>query len=148
VDWKRFRGQWSNYVTAAALNRESPERQAAMFVACVGADAYDIYSTMEFTEEADKRDPTRLLEAFEKHCLGEINEVYERYVFNRRQQEPGETFDSFVGDLRRLVKSCSYEAVEESAIRDRIVLGVLDDATRKKLLQTRKLDLAKAIDIC
>jgi len=39
ADWKRFRGQWSNYVTAAALDRESPERQAAMFVACIGADA-------------------------------------------------------------------------------------------------------------
>jgi len=84
-----------------------------MFVACISADTYDIYSKMEFTDEADRRDSTRLLEAFEKHCLGEINEVYERYVFNRRQQEPGETFDSFVGDLRRLVKSCSYEAVEK-----------------------------------
>jgi len=66
------------YVTAAALDRESPERQAAIFVACIGADAYVIYSTMEFTDEVDRRDPTKLLEAFKKHCLGEMNEVYER----------------------------------------------------------------------
>jgi len=90
------------YVTAATLDCETPERQAAMFIACIGPDAYDMYSTMEFTDETDRRDSTRLLEAFEKHCLNEINEVYERYVFSRRQQEPGETFDTFVGDLRRL----------------------------------------------
>jgi len=49
-------------------------------------------------------------------------------------QKPAETFDSFVGDIRRLVKSCSYKVVEESAIRDRIVLGVRDDATRKETI--------------
>jgi hypothetical protein len=64
------------------------------------------------------------------------------------QQQPGESFDAFLGDLRHLEKTCGYGAVEESTIRDRIVLGIRDDATRKKLLQTRTLDLAIAIDIC
>ena len=103
---------------------------------------------MEFADEGDKADPEKLIEAFEKHCIDEVNEVYERYVFHRRQQEPGESFDTFVGDLRRFVKSCGYGNVEDSTVRDRIVLGIRDDATRKKLLQTRKLDLAQAIDIC
>jgi len=69
-------------------------------------------------------------------------------VFNGRQQEPCESFDTFVGDLRRLVHNCEYGTVEESAIRDRFILGIRDDATRKKLLHSRKLDLTKAIDIC
>ena len=33
-------------------------------------------------------------------------------------------------------------------IRDRIVVGIRDDATRRKLLQMRDLTLAKAVDIC
>jgi len=52
-------------------------------------------------------------------------------VFNRRQQEPGESCDTFVDDLRRLVRTC----VES----DRIILGIRDDATRKKLLQNLHL---------
>jgi len=28
VDWKRFKGQWSNYVTAAKLTGEDKARQA------------------------------------------------------------------------------------------------------------------------
>ena len=148
VEWKRFKGQWINYSKAAKIIREEKNCQAAIFLACIGTDAYNIFTTMEFAEEGEKADPEKLIEAFEKHCIGEVNEVYERYVFNRRQQEPGESFDTFVGDLQRLVKSCGYGSVEDSTVRDRIVLGIRDDATRKKLLQTRKLDLARAIDIC
>jgi len=56
-------------------------------------------------------------------------------LFNRRQQEASETFDAFLqGDLRRLVKTCGYSTAEEFIIRDRIVLGIRDDATRKKLV--------------
>jgi len=147
VDW--LKGQWINYVNAAkvdtavdnAVDKEE-DCQAAIFLACIGTDAYDVYANMEFAEERDRSDPAKLIEAFERHCVGEINEVYERYVFNGRQQVPGESFDTFVGDLRRLVLTCEYGMVEESAtVRDRIVLGIRDDATRKKLLQSGKFDL-------
>jgi hypothetical protein len=33
-------------------------------------------------------------------------------------------------------------------IRDRLVIGINDNATQKKLLQDRKLTLTNAIDIC
>jgi len=70
-------------------------------------------------------------------AAGQVNDRVERYLFNRRQQEAPETFDAFLGDLRRrLVKTCGYGTAARR-IRDRIVLGIRDDATRKKLLQTR-----------
>jgi hypothetical protein len=147
VEWKRFHGQWQIYSKAAKIDREDPDRQAAIFLACIGSEAYDIYANMEFETDDDRAKPDTLIEAFARHCVGEINEIYERYVFHRRLQEPGESFNTFVGDLRRLAKSCGYGTAEDSMIRDRIVIGIRDDATRKKLLQTRTLDLAKGIDI-
>jgi len=84
--------------------------------------------------------------------------TYERCVFNQRTQSPGKAFDVFLADLRRLAKSCEYGDVEDSILRDttryysilhdRIVVGVRDDSTRRKLLQRRNLGLADAIDIC
>ena len=41
----------------------------------------------------------------------------------------------------------TYGNVEESILRDRIVVGVHDDSTRRKLLQKRNLDLNNAIVI-
>src|SRR5664279_2265731 len=82
VEWKRFRGQWTNYVKAAKVNKEDKDCQAAIFLACIGTDAYDIYTTMEFEREEDRADPDKLIEAFERHCIGELNEVYERKIFH------------------------------------------------------------------
>ena len=129
AEWKRFKGQCQNYVKAAKIDKEDKDCQAAIFLACIGSDAYAIYDAMEFTDETSKADPEQLIEAFEQHCIGETNEVYERYVFNSRKQDSGEKFDVFLSDLRRLVKSCEYGETEDSMIRDRIVLGVRDDTT-------------------
>jgi hypothetical protein len=74
--------------------------------------------------------------------------TYEQYMFNSRMQENGERFDIFLGDVRRLARSCAFGGVEDSIIRDRLVVGIRDDATRRKLLQLRDLTLNKAIDLC
>ena len=147
-DWKRFRGQWTNYAKAVKLNSESGDRQAAIFLACIGAEAYELFETFEFSQDDDREDLQKIMDAFEAHCIGEVNVVYERYVFYQRKQENGETFDNFLSDLRKLVKTCDFGTVEDSTVRDRIVMGIRDDATRRKLLQSRKLDLKTAIDIC
>jgi hypothetical protein len=111
-------------------------------------DAYELFETFQFEEDDDRTKLTPIMTAFEAHCVGAINTVYERYVFYQRRQANGETFDMFLSDIRRLVKTCDFGAVEDSAIRDRIVMGIRDDATRKRLLQTRNVDLKRAIDIC
>jgi len=123
-------------------------RRAAVFLACVGNDAYQLFQTLDFETDEDRQNIDKVIDAFERYCIGEVNITYERYVFNRRVQEVGETFDAFMADIRRLARSCEFGALEESILRDRSVIGVCDDATRRKLLQTRKLDLALAVDIC
>lgn len=56
--------------------------------------------------------------------------------------------DAYVAMLRTLARTCKYEALKDEMIRDRIVLGILDNNTRKKLLQEKKLDLQRCLDIC
>ena len=68
TDWKRFKGQWMNYVKASKIESEKQDCQAAILLACIGSDAYEIFTTLEFSDESDKQDPTKLLDAFEKHC--------------------------------------------------------------------------------
>jgi len=119
-------------------------RRAAVFLACVGNDAYQLFQTLDFETDEDRQN----IDIFERYCIGEVNITYERYIFNRRVQDVGETFDAFMAAIRRLARSCEFGALEESILRDRIVIGLRDDATRRKLLQPRKLDLALAVDIC
>src|ERR1043165_4376079 len=148
AEWKRFKSQWTNFEVASDLDEKPSSKRAAIFLACIGTEAYETFQTMDFESEGDRSDIEKVIEAFERHCVGEVNITFERYVFNRRTQDVGETFDAYMSDLRRLIKSCDYGALEESILRDRIVIGIRDDATRRKLLQMRKLTLNSAIDVC
>jgi len=147
-DWRRFREQYENYEIASDLADKSQEKRAAVFLTCIGNDAYDVYRAMEFQHADDRKKLDPVIAAFETFCVGAVNVTYERYVFNRRTQESGERFEAFLGEVRRLARSCDFGAVEESMIRDRIVVGIRDESTRHKLLQVRDLSLAKAVDIC
>ena len=71
-------------------------------------------------------------------------------MLNKRSQQDDESFDrpTYIADLRRLIKTCEYGNLEDSILKYRIVIGITDDATRKRLLQTRTLDLQTACDIC
>ena len=147
-NWSRFKEQWNNYVIAADLGDATEEKRAAVFLTCIGSDAYDVFRTFEFADAASRRKIDTVVAAFETYCVGAVNVTYERYIFNKRCQENGERFDVFLGDIRRLSKSCDFGTVADSILRDRIVVGIRDDATRHKLLQVRDLSLQKAIDIC
>jgi len=148
ASWKRFRSQWGNYELATDLSGESKEKRTAVLLTCIGNEAYDVFQSMVFADESHRADIDQVIKAFEDYCVGETNVTYERYLLNKRVQEPNEPFDSFMTELRRLIKSCEYGTLEESIFKDRIVIGINDDSTRRKLLQLRKLDLAGAVDVC
>ena len=103
---------------------------------------------MQFESDAEGKKIENVVAGFESFCIGAVNVNYERYRFNKRTQETGERFDVFLGEIRRLACACDFGAVEESMVRDRIVVGLTDDTTRRKLLQIRDLTLDKAIDVC
>ena len=78
-----------------------------------------------------------------------IGEVSERYLFNSRNQEADESIDAYVTALRKLAQTCNFcECLNDTLIRDRIVLGVKSKHLRERLLQDRKLTLSKRVDVC
>ena len=111
-------------------------------MSCIGKDA------LEISEEHRKKLEV-VITKFQDFCLGETNETYVRFVFNSRQKKENETVDQYITALRRLAQTCNFCAcLRDSLIRDCLVLGINNNNVQKKLLQDRKLTLAKAINIC
>ena len=70
-------------------------------------------------------------------------------MFNNRQQNEGETFESFLASIRLLIRLCNYcDSCTPSILRDRIVLGVRSTSLQTALLKKGKLNLTTAIAIC
>jgi len=88
---------------------------------------------LPFATDDDRQNITRVLEAYESQFVPQTNVCYERWRFNERYQQPGESFDTFLADLRRRVKLCNFETMEDELMRDRIICGVRDEKTRTTL---------------
>ena len=90
-----------------------------------------------------------IIEKFDEFTIGEVNETYERYIFNGRNQGQDESIDAYITALRSLAKRCGFcDCLANSLLRDRNVLGINNHTFRKRLLQERKLDLKTCIDLC
>ena len=61
----------------------------------------------------------------------------QRVKFGLANQTEHETIDQYVVRLRQLAESCEFEGLCESLIRDRLVIGTRDSATRDRLLRER-----------
>ena len=86
VNWKKFRRIWENYEIAMHLNKQDSSLRVATLLSCIGSNILDIFDGLLFDSEANRQDINKVLEKLEAYCIGETNETYERYVFNKRDQ--------------------------------------------------------------
>ncbi len=85
---------WCNYAIVARVDKQDPDYQTSLFLGQIGLEALKIYNNFELGNQSRNLDS--IIEAFNKFSIGEINETYESYVFNKRYQQ-GEKFESFLG---------------------------------------------------
>lgn len=138
--WRQI---WDSYEIVSRLAAQTDDYRVATFITCIGAEALDVYKT-----EEDKTNMETVLRLMEAHCIGETNTIYERFHFQRRQQEPGERVEQFVTALRALAKACNFGGALDERVRDQIVFGVRENDLRKQLLQRRDLTVSMCVDMC
>lgn len=73
----------------------------ATLLTCLGAEALSVYDGLKFESEEDRKDIIKVLQVLEDFCISQTNVIYERYTFNKREQEVNET----IAALRTLVNS-------------------------------------------
>ena len=145
-NWRKFRQNFEIYLKAAGLETKPEEVKVAILLNVVGEDAVELFNTFTLTEE-EKCSFNKVIQCFENYARPKKNVVVERYIFNSRVQEPGEPFDSFVTDLKKLVKTCEFKEHADSLIRDRIVLGIHDKNLQERMLRVGELSLAQAVEM-
>ena len=130
------------------LNTQSQDYQTAMLLDSIETDALKVYNGFVFAPN-ETRDVSHIIRKFDEHIIGKLNETYERYRFNYRNQTPGEAVYAFVTALRNLAKNCNFcEYMRESLLRERVIMGKLDSDLRKRLLHMPDLTIHMCIDMC
>ena len=147
--WKKFLLAWKNYTLAMKLDKEEEPVQVATLLTVIGEEARDVYSTFEWTDEADAVKIEPVLHKLGEYCEPRRNIPFERFRFNRRVQEPGETYEHYRTELKKIAESCNFEEITpEEILRDRLLFGIRDDKVRERLLRESQLTLKKTDEIC
>jgi hypothetical protein len=144
-NWTRFRKNFVTYLVATGCKEKSKQIQRAVLLHCMGDQAREIYETLDIIETDDI---DQILQKMDEYFLPKINTSIERNKFNNRVQGPGEMFDSFLADLRKIASNCDYGQMKDSLITDRIICGIKNKTVKDRLLREQNINLKKATDIC
>ena len=56
----------------------------------------------------DRLTLSKIIEKLDEFTIGEVNETYKRYIFNRRNQDQDESINAYITALQSLVKTCGF----------------------------------------
>ena len=85
---------------------------------------------------------------FDEYLSPKKNITYLRFRFFSYNQADGQTIDEFVTELKARSQHCEFGTLQESLIRDKIVLGVYNKKVQERLLRESELSLDQAVSIC
>ena len=139
--------QFEINLVAKAKDEKPDKLKVNMLLYCAGSEAIEEYSYFVFNAGENNGCYDDVFKKFKELCKGARNVIFERLVFNQRNQKEGERIDNFVSGLNRLSLTCVFGDVKDSLIRDVIVGGVLLDELRE-LLKKSDLTLQSAHDYC
>jgi len=147
--WRDWKEAWHEYALATDVDDKSEDKQVAVLLTALGPAARKVYRTFTWAADADSRKIDSVLAKFDEFCRPRENIPFERYKFNVRQQEPGETFEKYLSVLRQMAGRCNFEHLTpDEVLRDRLLFGISDSRVRERLLREDKLTLTKTLEIC
>ena len=154
-NWRNFKEAFQIYCVASGLEEKSVKVKSSTFRHVIGQESRNVMKTFKWDDcekECDKCEEMHtiscMMRKFDAHCLPKKNVTIERHIFFSRNQAQGESFKAFVTDLKLKAKTCEFENLNDSLIKDRIVGGICNDQVRSRLLRETNLSLDKAEKIC
>ena len=141
--WPKWLRRFERYRIASGLQNKMEPEQVGTLLYAMGECADDIVTTLCINEETASYTDVRA--ALNGYFAARRNSIVERACFNTRKQTPAESVDTFIQDLYRIAEDCDYSTLKDQLIRDRIVVGVLDDTLSYHLQAKLDLTLEDAV---
>ena len=109
--WRNWKRQWDAFADLVDLSKKSASKQYNTLIVTIGYSALATIDTfpLNFDNDEDRKDLPKILELPEKQLTANERILYERFKFYRRTQQPGESAEAFIADLRKLARTCQFK---------------------------------------
>ncbi|UYV63094.1 hypothetical protein LAZ67_2003108, partial [Cordylochernes scorpioides] len=145
--WESWLESFEWYEIATQLSSKAPEVQVAIFMAAMGREAQNIFKSFNLNN-ADKNNLSIVKDKFNNYFSPKLNTTIERFKFNQMKQKEDESFNDFLTRIKLQIANCKYAVMSDELLRDRIVVGIINNEIRERLLSEADLNLEKATQIC
>ena len=143
-EWPKWIRRFERFRIASGLELQSEENQVNTLIYTMGDDAEDVITALHMTEE-ELNDYATVKTKLDAHFVVRRNVIFERAKFNQRQQEAGESVESFITALHCLSEHCGYGQLHDELIRDRLIVGLRDKRLSEQLQMDPELTLERAV---
>ena len=140
---------FENYCTRIELFFEAnsiEEKKVASFLSVIGPKLYALVQNLVAPKKPKDCTYANLTKVLKDHYKPKVITIYERFKFYNRKQEIGESVTEFIAGIRAAARTCKFGTSLDEMMRDRLVVGIRDEATQRSLLCEEDLTFAKAIE--
>ena len=133
---------------ATESSGKSDTVKSSILLHCIGSKSGEIYNTFTFVEQGESMKFDEIIEKFDGYFTPRKNLTLLRFKFFTAHQQDGESFDEFLTRLRKLSKYCEFASLQDSLLRDMVIIGILDKRLQERLLRESDITLEKTIEHC
>ena len=144
-DWVQYIERMEHYFLANDITDAAKQR--SILISSMGQKAYRILRNLVAPDKPTAVSFKNLVQTMTSHFCPPPSEIVQRFRFNSRVREHGETIAAYVAELRALSEYCNFGDTLESMLRDRLVCGVNEPQIQKRLLAEDRLTFKKALEI-
>ncbi len=142
---------WGTYVERMELyceaNAVADEKKVVVLLSLMGAKTYGLLCSLLTPEKPADKTFQQIVDILNEHLNPKPLVIAERFRFHKRNQAKGESVSEYIAELRRLSEHCQFGAGLADALRDRLVCGMHNESTQKRLLTEKDLTLDRALNI-
>ncbi len=117
VDWTAYTERLEQCLTAN--NVEDATKRRAVLLSVCGASTYKLIRSLVAPGKPTDRTFKELVELLKEHFAPKPSVMVQRFRFNCRSRQQGESVAAFVAKLQRLTEFCDFGGVLEDMLRDR-----------------------------
>lgn len=146
-NWHSWKEDFIIFMKVTGYIDKPNEIRANLLKNRIGKVGIDAIQKISFDKPEDKDDMDILIAKLEEFFNPPKNEAFERFQFFTRDRKQNETIEQYINILKDKAKTCNFNDMTDSIIRDKIILITQDKILRKKFFEVNNLNLQKLIAI-
>ena len=145
-DWISYIEQLEFYFVANEVTNNVKKR-TILLSSCV-PETYGLLRSLVSPGKPSDKYFEDLVKILKNHFNPKPSATLQRYKFNTTVQKSGKNVHDYVPELKSISQYCEFNDQLENMLRDRLVIGLKDEHTKKRLrelCQTKTLNYAQAL---